>query len=314
VENVRDSSQEAYDPRGGADPNQSQDPPRYEPIEAGKFIALNLATFSIYGLVWLYRDWRYIKERDQSNIWPFFRGVVFGPLWYFMLLKDLREHENASVSAVWAFGYLVLGVATARLPDPYWLLGLLSFIMLLPPVSAINGINRRSGLPSRPSGHWRGRSIAMTAVGAPIVALSVLAAFGPSTSVVDGPQVSGRQVQFLRDIGILEPDDEVLFFYSPGFISATGEGTALTERGVGAYWTDIESGERSVEFALFQEIENIDVDPSTSWIVDTYVTLTLADGTQLSFLLSAERDRDDAFVEEMERRWRGARSAGPFAD
>ena len=154
----------------------------------------------------------------------------------------------------------------------------------------------------------------MTVVGIPFLIFSVLAAFGPSTYVEDGSRVSGRQVHFLRDIGILELDDQLLFFYSPGFASAKGEGAALTDRGVGVYWTDVVTGERSVEFAPFQEIEDMDVDPSTSWIVDTFVTLTLTDGTQLSFWLSAEGGRDDLFVAEMERRWRDVSSAGRSAD
>lgn len=303
MEDTGDATLEVYDPHQGVDPNQPVDPPRYEPVAVGKFIVLNLATFTVYTLVWFYRNWRYIKERDQSNMLPFFRAV-FAPLWYFALIRDLRAQEGAFLSQTLAVGYLVLNVGSYRLPDPYWIVGLLAFLTVLPAVAAVNQINERHGLASRPSGRWRGRSVAMSVVGIPFLMFSVLASFGPRTYVTDGSQVSGRQVQFLRDVGILESDDQLLFFYSPGVISAKGEGAALTQRGVGVYWTDMATGERSVQFAPFGQIADIDIDPSTSWIVDTYVTLTLVDGSQFGFVLSAERNRDDAFVEEMERLWR----------
>ena len=44
---------------------------RYFPVSPAKFVVLSLLTFGIYGIYWFYKNWRYVRERDDSTIWQF---------------------------------------------------------------------------------------------------------------------------------------------------------------------------------------------------------------------------------------------------
>ncbi|MEM9401487.1 MAG: hypothetical protein AAGA44_03230 [Pseudomonadota bacterium] len=39
-----------------------------------KFTLLYLATFGLYGIYWSYKNWRFIRDRDNSDVLPFIRA------------------------------------------------------------------------------------------------------------------------------------------------------------------------------------------------------------------------------------------------
>jgi hypothetical protein len=229
------------------------------------------------------------------------RALVIPPYWYYVLLIDIREEEGHSVSGWWAWAYFGLIFPGAKLPDPYWLVSLLSFLALLPAVSLINRINRDEEIELPAYASWRKRDAVVLLAGFSVVALAVLGAFGPSTRVLPGDEVPRRHVAFLQEIELVETQDDVLYFYSTGFMSVRGEGTVLTPHGVGAYWTDPENGERVVVMVEIDDI--LDVVPwwSESWYEDSEVRLALENGYELLLFLSMEEEGDHRFVAELER-------------
>ncbi len=49
----------------------------YYVVAPGKFLALAILTMGVYLVYWFYRQWRTVKDRDQSNIWPIPRGLFY---------------------------------------------------------------------------------------------------------------------------------------------------------------------------------------------------------------------------------------------
>jgi hypothetical protein len=102
---------------------------------AMKFSLMSLTTFGIYEPYWFYRNWRIIRDREQSQISPFWRAC-FAPIWTFSmgsrLTKEAKDQNIPLGLPVVALGviYLLLN-ALWRLPDPYWLVTTLTFIPLL---------------------------------------------------------------------------------------------------------------------------------------------------------------------------------------
>ena len=45
-------------------------------IPIGRFVFLSLISLGLFEAYWIYRNWRYLKERDGLNIWSFWRGYV----------------------------------------------------------------------------------------------------------------------------------------------------------------------------------------------------------------------------------------------
>ena len=68
--------------------------PRYFYVSRLKFFLMWLCTFSLYEIYWSYKNWTYIKERDERNISPVWRSV-FAPFWYYSLFSDLAKHSSS---------------------------------------------------------------------------------------------------------------------------------------------------------------------------------------------------------------------------
>ena len=141
-------SQFAEDDRSLTHPNNSEG---YFVVGTTKLILMTICTLGIYELYWVYKNWKYIKAREQSNIMPFWRAF-FAPLWVFSLGQKIKSH-SAEVSTSADFDPNVIGVAYFiisalwRLPDPFWLVCFLSFIPILTLQTAASKINQALEVP-----------------------------------------------------------------------------------------------------------------------------------------------------------------------
>ncbi len=285
----------------GFEPAASPVSERYARVALGKFVVMHLATLGLYSLVWFYRMWRAIKRDDDSRIIPLLR-TVFGPLFYFGLISDLRKNSGADLSFALPVLYLMLSGLAWRLPDPYWLVTWLAFLPLLPAVAAAN---RAAGpeASETPAARWRGRNTAVTLLGLPLVAIALASALGliPSNQVVPGSDVRESDIAWLSEAGLLAADEELVYFYTPRVFSAAGEGILLTDRRVVSYWTDPMDGQLVEASAEFSEIVEVESKRSSWGLGATIIRVYLSDEDWFMFSLPAEGDGDLRFLEELDR-------------
>lgn len=268
---------------------------RYVPVRVDKFIVLCIVTFGLYEIVWFYRNWKDIKQAEQVNLWAWARAV-FAPLFYYAFLKRLGIAGAVGLTVAYLFI-----TAAWRLPDPYWMLAILSFLVILPAVQAVNRLN--AGVDEYPpSYNWRTRDAVFGFIGLALVLLAGLGTLGPSTAVVAGDALSADDLAFLRSAGVLGEDEQPIFFYSPGFLSIKGEGVVASDWGVTSYWIDPVSEAIDVAFLAYAEIQGIETNPSSSWAEDTVVRINGTNGSWFVFVLSAEDGGDVRFLDEVERR------------
>ena len=78
------------------------DRPLFLHISPARLILLSIASMGLYEAYWIYKNWRYIKERDGLNISPFWRGV-FGVFFCHSLLRRIHEDQEARSIQVPAF-------------------------------------------------------------------------------------------------------------------------------------------------------------------------------------------------------------------
>ena len=272
---------------------------RFSPVRIDKFVILSLFTFGLYEVVWLYRNWRYVQESEgNSAIMPFFRAAV-APFYYHSLLNRLQflgKREKAGLAA--AFFFLV---ASWRLPDPYGLVSSLSFLPLLPAVKAINLKNSESWTQV-PSFGWRRRSVAALTLGLPWFALVSIGYFGPPTAVVSGDAMRASDDRYLRETGLLEVGEEILYFYSPGLLSIHGEGAFASDLGVTSYWTELITDDLAFTSLPYSKIVDTEIVYASHPLELTEVLLKGDGDVSLYFVLSAEAGGDRLFMEEVERR------------
>jgi len=275
------------------------------------FVTLSVLTMGIYELYWGYRYWCYVKERDASAIRPFWRAL-FLPLWCYALLKDIAiQHPSRwlpreAACALLAVLYFALNMLW-RLPDPYWLISSLSFLPLLPAVFVLRKNAHAHPVPRSHSLKW---GIPATLLTGPLAIVTGLSAFNltPSSVVISGDRLWSHQVELLREHGVLEPDETIVYFYSTGLVSIKEDGQFLSDCCVVSYWPDTNSDELLMAYAFLENIEDYRVHWSDGILEDTIVTITTLDGYEFDVWLSPEQGGDKTFISELEKRWEAARN------
>ena len=85
------------------------DEPLFLYIPIARLILLSIASMGTYQAYWIYKNWRYIKERENLSIRPFWRGI-FGLLFCHSLLR--RIHEDMKSRSVQTPFFSPGGLAT----------------------------------------------------------------------------------------------------------------------------------------------------------------------------------------------------------
>ena len=85
------------------------DQPLFLYISPARLVLLSIVSMSLYEAYWIYKNWRYIKERDGLDIKPFWRGI-FGIFYCHSLLR--RIHEDSEARTVQEPTFSAGGLAT----------------------------------------------------------------------------------------------------------------------------------------------------------------------------------------------------------
>jgi hypothetical protein len=150
-----------------------------------QLILLNTITFSGYYFYWSYRNWKHLKDYKNLDISPARKTLaqiipIAGIAFAWELFKGISDFTiEAGAKRSFEPGMMVVGLIVFnvmwRLPDPYYLLGILSVI---PPVIVQRSMNSawaeiEPGLPVRrlPA---KGDVLAVIATWAVIVTLGII--------------------------------------------------------------------------------------------------------------------------------------------
>lgn len=153
------------------------------PMSEVKLVVMALATLGFYELYWFYRNWRLRKQVRRSDVSPFWR-TFFAPFFAFSLFEDVAsEARELRVSRGWTPGevgvaFFVLSL-TWRLPDPFSLVSLFSFVPLVFVQRTINRVNERSANPAAVNARYSAWNIAGIVVGAVLLLLLLVGTFAP---------------------------------------------------------------------------------------------------------------------------------------
>jgi len=136
-------------------------------IPTGRLVGMTFLSYGLYGAYWIYKNWKYLKERDKLKIHPLGRGI-FGVFFIAQLLKAIHGDREANRIAAPQFnasalgtGYIVLiligylfskadVVAVCMLGS---VISMCSCLCLLPVQQYINTVNQSTS-PSRQYNEW----------------------------------------------------------------------------------------------------------------------------------------------------------------
>src|SRR5262245_2538910 len=131
-------------------------------IPKARLVVMSLVTLGIYEAYWIYRNWRFLKQRDNLRIQPFWRAF-FGIFFIYSLLTAIKNDRmgndilpatfsSGALAAGWII-FMVIGSLSQQSSDlVVSTLGLIisapTFAFLLPVQNYINRVNE--SLPIRP--------------------------------------------------------------------------------------------------------------------------------------------------------------------
>lgn len=153
----------------------------YFEVTLGKFVVMSLVSFGLYELYWVYQQWKRVKAQTMDDLSPFWR-TFFAPLWVFGLFEHIRvDGIRRHVPIGWGSGsltlaYVVLNIVW-RLPDPWWLMALFSFLPIIPPVRAIVAIHDTVAANRDRNARFSAANIAGIVFGGIFTLLVVVASF-----------------------------------------------------------------------------------------------------------------------------------------
>lgn len=248
---------------------QLSSPVAYYPVSLVKFAVLSIATFGLYQVYWFYKQWAYIRARDDNAVMPVIRAVFF-PLWFYALFKDLRADSinrfghthlpGALVIVLLLFVYLVL--STLQLADDaVSMLGYLDFICFLPFVNYIQFINRNDAEAMNHNSRFRPRHFILLGAATLVLVygLAVSLHWMPSEDVIKGSQLPDTSIRFMQRQGLIQDDDDLIYFYSDAFWSNRYDGNGVTRERVFSYWRDEDTGRLIIRTARYPDIDSLSV-------------------------------------------------------
>lgn len=168
-------------------------PPTPHSVAPSKFIVLSLVTLGLYPLYWAYRNWWWVKKTRDKEVIPVLRAI-FSPIFMFSLLRHLEaEAADEEIDIIWSpllIALLFFALTMSwRLPDPYWLVSLLTFASLLAPQATANAIHTKvSGQP--PNANYSAFAIGVVIVGGIMLVLVLVGTFLPEVTEDVSPAIT----------------------------------------------------------------------------------------------------------------------------
>ena len=157
------------------------------PAGLSKLSVMSVVTFGLYEVYWFYKNWSDIKTREGIKINPVLRAIFY-PLFAYSAFKRIKD-KGAEVGAQTGYSpgalatAVFLLIASTYLPDPVWLISLLSFVPLLPVQSAVNRINAKVAPDADRNTRFSGWNVFGVVLGILFWAVVLLGLFVPIEAV-----------------------------------------------------------------------------------------------------------------------------------
>lgn len=150
--------------------NQLVDIDEQNIISLSKFIILCIASFGTYIIWWIYKSWRFFQQKENADLMPALRAL-FSIFFLNSLLNRILEFAKdkgykGNYSSILLFIAFIICNLLSRLPAPFYLISIFSFIFLIPAFNALNYAKRNSTdfvVTEQPS--FNGRQIGLIVFG-----------------------------------------------------------------------------------------------------------------------------------------------------
>ena len=150
------------------------------PVSLLKLSLMSLVTLGVYNLYWFYKNWKSVQKLGDSVNAPV-RALFYTLTSYWLFKKIQEQAERAQLDGNLQAGLLALTLFVIgslwRLPDPWWVVGLGSFLPLLPVQSTVNALNRKLAPQADVNSRFGGWNIAALIAGGILLVAGLFGTF-----------------------------------------------------------------------------------------------------------------------------------------
>jgi hypothetical protein len=118
-----------------------------------------------------------------------------------------------------------------------------------------------------------------------------------------GDKLDESDLRYLENLGLLDKNENVLFFTSSLSIKRSGD--FITNKRVASYWIDKDESKTFKDFAYYQDIIKIDsVNLTQAWTNNSYLKITRKDGSSFNVYINDDNENYQTFVEIANENWK----------
>jgi hypothetical protein len=139
-----------------------------------------------------------------------------------------------------------------------------------------------------------------------IVGLTLFINFGaiPDVKVVSGNELQESVKEELVEIGVIGEKEEIKYFYSEDLFSFVDYGNLFTQDRVVSYELDLETNERRIYSASYNEISHIEFEKGEGALEDSIIDIYVDGEHRFSLVVSQEEGGDKVFHEALVKKWK----------
>jgi transglutaminase-like putative cysteine protease len=289
---------------------------RFYPVSLWKLWVLSVVTFGIYTAYWFYRNWKYLKVKEDSSIMPVARSI-FSLFWYYPLYRKLVAEQTNNPQSLglptkaFAIGLAILYFLTQIFGGASYVgvpLMLISPLLIVPLANYINHLPQPDDAAGFDNSRWKLRHYLLALFFIPVIIFSYGSEINllPSSKVVDGRFVWQHDLKFMQRKGIVPADQDIILFYSDAVFEIREDGNGFTDTEVFSYWVD-DDDTVQVRRSKLQEVEDIRTNFATEIGENTTFTIVNTDATEFVLYASSEGGGDREFDKRLRQQWRLAR-------
>jgi len=158
--------------------------PPFFAVSVAKLAIMSFFTFGLYEFYWFYRNWQRVRVRQQVDISPFWRAL-FGVIFCYPCFARIQKFgakqgvDSAPPILVLTIGWIITTIAW-RLPNPFWLISLFSFVFVIPVQAYVNRINLAKTPAHDPNSRLTVRNWVGVVIGGILFLLVIVGLFAPT--------------------------------------------------------------------------------------------------------------------------------------
>ena len=157
---------------------------KIELISTRQFVILCILTFGLYEVWWIYKSWRFFRDKDNLDILPVAR-TLFSIFYVYALFEKIQSYSKSvgntkAFSSIGSFIAILAMNLTGYLPDPFWLVSFLTFYFFIPAFESLNfAIRYSSAFTVVESESFNTRQIILMLVGGAFLLLVLIGLLVP---------------------------------------------------------------------------------------------------------------------------------------